>query len=89
MAMAATSTVPVKTGTAPKAPRPATWSARSGICGSQLRPNRNSFNGTAWKKRQASKTSEATMPIVVRIATTEQLSMRAVIDHSKLLRARN
>ena len=42
----------------PKAPCPATWSARMAICGSQRRPNRNSVNGTLVKNWKASNTRE-------------------------------
>ena len=54
MAIAAITSVPRKTGTAPKAPAPATWSARMAICGSQRRPKKNSAGGTSRKNAQAS-----------------------------------
>ena len=54
MAMVEISRVPMKTGTAPKAPAPATWSSRMAICGSQRRPNRNSCNGTRRKNSKDS-----------------------------------
>ena len=81
--------VPTKSGTAPKAPVPAYWSARMAIWGFHSIPNRNSWIGTAWKKRQLSQTSEATMPAVVRMAVTEQAMNRPAIQPSTLLRARN
>ena len=54
MAITEITSVPRNTGTAPKAPAPATWSARMAICGSQRRPKKNSCGGTSRKKAQAS-----------------------------------
>ena len=81
--------VPVNTGTQPKAPAAAIWSARMGICGSQFRPNRNSWIGTSEKKCQASKTSAKMMPPVVNTATTEQKIISPSTIRSKAWRARN
>ena len=81
--------MPRNTGTAPKAPAPATWSARMAICGSQRRPKKNSCGGTSSKKAQASQSSEAMMPTVVRIATTEQAIMKQSRKRSTPVRARN
>ena len=77
MAIMAMSSVPRKTGTAPKAPAPAIWSARIAICGSQRRPKKKSAGGTSAKKAQASQSSDTTMPTVVRIARAEQITMKA------------
>ena len=52
--MVAMTRVPRKTGTAPKAPAPAIWSARMAICGSHFRPKKKSAGGTRRKKAQAS-----------------------------------
>ncbi len=54
MAMIEITRVPTKTGTAPKAPAPAIWSARMAICGSHCRPKKKSRGGTSWKNAQAS-----------------------------------
>ena len=89
MAIRAISSVPRNTGTAPKAPAPATCSARMAICGSHRRPKKKSAGGTSAKKAQASQSSETTMPTVVKIATTEQNTMKPVSARSTLLRARN
>ena len=80
--------VPRNTGTAPKAPAPATWSGRMAICGSQRSPKKNSCGGTISKKAQASQSSEAMMPTVVRIATTAQASMNQSRNRSTPVRAR-
>ena len=45
------------------------------------------MTGTDWKNRQLSQTSEATMPIVVRMATTEQAMKIAEIQRSTCGRA--
>ena len=73
IAMAEMTSVPRKTGTAPKAPAPATWSARM----RDLRAPSSARTGSraaapGGRSAQASKSSETTMPIVVRIATIEQ-----------------
>ena len=54
MAMIEITMVPRKTGTAPKAPAPAIWSARMAICGSHFRPKKKSCGGTSRKNAQAS-----------------------------------
>ena len=54
MAIVAISSVPTKTGTAPKAPAPAIWSGRMAICGSHLRPKKKSCSGTSAKNAEAS-----------------------------------
>jgi hypothetical protein len=87
MATVAIRIVPARTGTTPNAPAPAIWSGRMAICGSQRSPNRNSVTGTSEKKNHASRRSEPTMPIVVRIAATEQNSIIAESACSTLWRA--
>ena len=82
------SKVPVNSGTAPKLPEEPTWSARIAVCGLQLRPNRNSLNGTSRKKRIASNNTDSTMPMVVRIAMLDAATRSPFIVRSTLLRAR-
>ena len=72
MAISVISSVPAKSGTAPKAPELPTWSARIAVCGLHCRPNRNSCIGTCAKKRRASNSSDRTMPTVVKTAIVEQ-----------------
>jgi hypothetical protein len=83
------SSVPAKTGTAPKAPDEPTWSARIAVCGLHWSPNRKSRGGTRSKKRAASNTRDRTMPIVARIAISEQAANRARRTVSTTGRARS
>ena len=64
-AIAEIRSVPVNTGMAPNAPPAVTWPSRIGICGSQLRPKKNSRGETLSKNRNASNRSDRTMPSVV------------------------
>ena len=70
--------VPAKTGMAPKAPEEPIWSERMDICGLQFRPNKNSFTGIILKKRIASKSTDNTMPIVVKMAKDAQATRKKV-----------
>ena len=88
-AIAEIRSVPVKTGMAPKEPPAVTWPSRMGICGSQLRPKKNSSGETRSKKRKASNRSESTMPSVVRMAISEQAIITPLSTRSVAWRARN
>ena len=87
--MPAISSVPVNSGTAPKAPDEPTWSARMASCGLQFRPNRNSVIGTIWKKRIDSNSTEMTMPMVVKMAMLEARISAPRTMVSTRLRARS
>ena len=89
MAMAVTSSVPANSGTAPKAPDEPTWSARMAVCGLHSSPNRNSVTGTRPKKRSASNSTEATIPIVVSTATLEASHSNTRTNFSTRRRAAN
>src|SRR5690606_11962255 len=88
MAMADTTSVPTKSGTAPKAPELPTWSARIAVCGLHSRPKTNSQKGTARKKRRDSNSTEKTMATVVKMAIREQASSKYLKMRSTLTRAR-
>lgn len=64
------------------APAPAIWSARMGLCGSQLVPNRNTVTGTRLKNWSLSWTSDSTIPAVVKMAIVEQKIMIPVTMRS-------
>jgi hypothetical protein len=83
------SSVPAKSGTAPKAPEAPICSARMAVCGLQVVPRRNSAGGTRAKKRSASDSSDSTMPTVVSTATTEQATRSTMITRSTACRARS
>ena len=80
--------VPQKSGMEPNAPDEPAWSARIAICGLQVRPNRKSLIGTSWKKRRDSKSSDRTMPSVVKIAISEAPMSNPFIQRSTEVRAR-
>ena len=88
MAMTVISSVPVTSGTMPKAPDEPTWSARIAVCGLHCRPNRKSSGETFSKKRTVSNSTENTMPMVVRTATQAQASSTILTTRSTWLRAR-
>ncbi|MNF16358.1 hypothetical protein D3C80_2193400 [compost metagenome] len=58
------------------------------ICGLQCVPNRKSSGLTTAKKRIASNRSDSTMPMVVRMATSEQMTSAMLTVRSTRLRAR-
>ena len=89
IAMKEISAVPANSGTAPKEPDEPTWSARIAVCGLQEVPNRNSIGETIEKKRNASKATEATIPMVVKTAIVEQPISSHSMTRSTRLRARS
>src|SRR5690349_7840188 len=89
MAMQEMSAVPANSGTAPNEPDEPTWSARIAICGLHEVPNRKSMGEMIWKKRKASKATEATMPTVVNTAMVEQAMSSHSTTCSTELRARS
>ena len=89
MAMNEMSAVPANSGTAPKEPDEPTWSARIAICGLHDVPNRKSIGEIMEKKRNASKATEATMPMVVNTAIVEQPINIHSMTSSTRLRARS
>ena len=82
IAMAEMSRVPAKRGTAPKAPEEPTWSSRIAVCGLHSSPNMKAEKGMWPKKRMASKSTESTMPMVVKIATSELMTRKAMTARS-------
>ena len=81
--------VPVNSGIAPKAPEEPIWSSLIGICGLQWVPNKNSETGTVEKNLFDSKITDKNMPIVINIATDEQINKNNSINFSNFSLALN
>src|SRR3546814_2529120 len=85
MAITAMTTVPRNTGTAPKEPWPATWSLRMAICGSQFRPNRNSYQGTLARSEEHTSELQSLMRISYAVFCLKKKNKRTKYDVNRTL----